>query len=616
MVNKGANFVLTAQNKGGAAMKQFQGQLQGIKTATSGMMPVNRSWNKGLSENRRAVQQLGFQMTDFTVQIAGGQNALLAFIQQGGQMLQVFGPVGAILATLLTVFGTLALVIGKSGKSMAELTPIMGVLQEDFQTLGAILKFVGNLFIDFANLIVNNLDVILIAAGLLVGWLSGPWILAMIGAASAVRALAFSIALIGPAATASMILLTPQFAALATVAALVTGAFAIFGQSAGMLTAAVGALALGFIFLNAQMMRFLPYAVIAAVAWLIKSIWELKNAAGSWGALMQRLGTFAAAVFQAMGIAAEGMGNAVGAVWDTIAAGAGDMIFWIADKWNALMTSMSSGFNSMMEAIGSPIRMKVDPPDWYTNGKAGIAEWRSSAEAGFAAATAAGEESAALIGTAWDNLFAGVNDKQVDIRDWFGGGADKGKGGGGGAADKVKEEVDKIKKIFEDLKTTISGAFMSAFKGLLDGTKSLKEAMMDILGTILDKIIEIMMQPIFDGIASSISGSLMGALGMPSFAGGGSTGNGSRSGGVDGQGGFMALLHPKETVLDHTKGQSVGGGGGVVELRITEGSMFGARVEAIANDSAIKITREAVQEYDDRVLPVSVKRISAQPRRR
>ena len=157
---------------------------------------------------------------------------------------------------------------------------------------------------------------------------------------------------------------------------------------------------------------------------------------------------------------------------------------------------------------------------------------------------------------------------------------------------------------------------MSAFKGLVNGTKTLKEAMLDILGTILDKIIEIMMQPIFDGIASSIGGSLMGALGMPSFAGGGSTGNGSRSGGVDGQGGFMALLHPKETVLDHTKGQSVGGGGGVVELRITEGSMFGARVEAIANDSAIKITREAVQEYDDRVLPVSVKRISAQPRRR
>ena len=40
-----------------------------------------------------------------------------------------------------------------------------------------------------------------------------------------------------------------------------------------------------------------------------------------------------------------------------------------------------------------------------------------------------------------------------------------------------------------------------------------------------------------------------------SFDGGGYTGNGSRSGGVDGKGGFYAILHPKETVIDHTKPQ-------------------------------------------------------------
>jgi lambda family phage tail tape measure protein len=39
-----------------------------------------------------------------------------------------------------------------------------------------------------------------------------------------------------------------------------------------------------------------------------------------------------------------------------------------------------------------------------------------------------------------------------------------------------------------------------------------------------------------------------------SFAGGGYTGDGARSGGLDGQGGFMAMLHPRETVIDHTRG--------------------------------------------------------------
>jgi len=46
---------------------------------------------------------------------------------------------------------------------------------------------------------------------------------------------------------------------------------------------------------------------------------------------------------------------------------------------------------------------------------------------------------------------------------------------------------------------------------------------------------------------------------LASFEGGGSTGNGSRTGGLDGKGGFMAMVHPKETIIDHTKGQSAGG---------------------------------------------------------
>ena len=64
-----------------------------------------------------------------------------------------------------------------------------------------------------------------------------------------------------------------------------------------------------------------------------------------------------------------------------------------------------------------------------------------------------------------------------------------------------------------------------------------------------------------------------------SFEGGGFTGNGSRSGGIDGKGGFSAILHPNETVTDHTKGQGSGvtiinnidaTGGGDVDLKIRQ----------------------------------------------
>jgi hypothetical protein len=41
-----------------------------------------------------------------------------------------------------------------------------------------------------------------------------------------------------------------------------------------------------------------------------------------------------------------------------------------------------------------------------------------------------------------------------------------------------------------------------------------------------------------------------------SFEGGGYTGSGIRAGGLDGIGGMPAILHPNETVIDHTKGGS------------------------------------------------------------
>jgi hypothetical protein len=62
-----------------------------------------------------------------------------------------------------------------------------------------------------------------------------------------------------------------------------------------------------------------------------------------------------------------------------------------------------------------------------------------------------------------------------------------------------------------------------------------------------------------------------GTVSVPSFQGGGYTGNAPRSGGLDGQGGFMAMLHPRETVIDHAKTSS---GGGVPNITIQTGQVL------------------------------------------
>jgi hypothetical protein len=58
--------------------------------------------------------------------------------------------------------------------------------------------------------------------------------------------------------------------------------------------------------------------------------------------------------------------------------------------------------------------------------------------------------------------------------------------------------------------------------------------------------------------------------GVLTYAGGGYTGDGPRTGGLDGRGGFMAMLHPRETVIDHAKQ----GAAGTPTINITTGPVY------------------------------------------
>src|SRR5690606_23013926 len=49
------------------------------------------------------IQQVGYQVGDFAVQVASGGNAMTAFVQQGSQLLGFFGPAGAIAGAALAV---------------------------------------------------------------------------------------------------------------------------------------------------------------------------------------------------------------------------------------------------------------------------------------------------------------------------------------------------------------------------------------------------------------------------------------------------------------------------------------------------------------------------------
>ena len=124
-------------------------------------------------------------------------------------------------------------------------------------------------------------------------------------------------------------------------------------------------------------------------------------------------------------------------------------------------------------------------------------------------------------------------------------------------AQSTTEAVDQAKRLGDAFANTFDSAFRGGMK----------------LGDLLKKLAFDAINIQFLTPAAQQAGTWLGGMvsnafkpgGLLSFAGGGYTGNGGRGGGLDGQGGFLAMLHPRETVVDHTTGGGAGGGAQLVQ---------------------------------------------------
>ena len=97
-----------------------------------------------------AIQQGGFQLQDFVVQVQGGTSALTALSQQGSQFLGIFGPAGAVAGAALTVGLLAAQFLGlgtaaQTGASTAEAA--MRGMRSGAEDLAKAIDAVNNLFL-------------------------------------------------------------------------------------------------------------------------------------------------------------------------------------------------------------------------------------------------------------------------------------------------------------------------------------------------------------------------------------------------------------------------------------------------------------------------------------
>jgi hypothetical protein len=141
---------------------------------------------------------------------------------------------------------------------------------------------------------------------------------------------------------------------------------------------------------------------------------------------------------------------------------------------------------------------------------------------------------------------------------------------------KVEDGSTDAEKMAQSLGDAFSSTFEEAFRS---GQK-----FSDLLKRLAFDAINIQFLAPMNKEAGKVAGKFVADL--LSFDGGGYTGAGSRSGGLDGRGGFMAMLHPNETVVDHTRGQSAGGGGVTIAQTFHFGNADAATVGQLRAEAA------------------------------
>ena len=183
-----------------------------------------------------------------------------------------------------------------------------------------------------------------------------------------------------------------------------------------------------------------------------------------------------------------------------------------------------------------------------------------------------------------------------------------------------------IVQLAQTVETELASAMSSAVTGLITGTKTAQEAFAEMFANIGKAFVDMATQMIAKALVMKALGILTGGgtpaaaatptpqfdlfnsapqgfnnIGpMTRFEGGGYTGTGPRAGGLDGRGGYMAMVHPDETIIDHrapmgrySGGNSPSNGGA---MTISFQTQMINNVEYVTKDEAMAMSRAAAND--------------------
>ena len=124
--------------------------------------------------------------------------------------------------------------------------------------------------------------------------------------------------------------------------------------------------------------------------------------------------------------------------------------------------------------------------------------------------------------------------------------------------------------LLKTLDTTAVASMKKFEDSIVDSLRAGKLSFKGFADYVVEQLLRIAIQQMVLKPLTGVFGSFFSGFGdLFSADGGGYTGKGNRAGGMDGKGGGLAILHPNETVIDHTKGQGMASGSATVNFNIS-----------------------------------------------
>ena len=136
-------YVLAGRDELTRPLKQAEGQMKNLgrqAQRTNKQMGAFSSNLANANKGSRAfamggLQQAGYQIGDFAVQVANGTSRMQAFGQQAPQFLQIFGPIGSVIGAVVAVVAAFGVAAEKSAGASASLSDKVDTLKASVDSL-------------------------------------------------------------------------------------------------------------------------------------------------------------------------------------------------------------------------------------------------------------------------------------------------------------------------------------------------------------------------------------------------------------------------------------------------------------------------------------------------